>query len=144
MPATPPSRGTRPGESGGALRRRVAPDPLGKRALFWAPGRTSASDAADPSGPGPAPAAVLGKRALYSHAGESHAEEGASGDPLTERGMLTVTCSRCHAVRRIGLLDFVIYQLPVGFWLPRGRFDRRMTCPACRRRVWASVTLTRD
>jgi hypothetical protein len=31
----------------------------------------------------------------------------------------------------------------VAGWLPRRPFDRWMTCPACRRRSWTSVTLTR-
>jgi hypothetical protein len=47
-------------------------------------------------------------------------------------------------VSRIGLVDLVLFQLPFGYWLPRGRFDRRMTCPACRRRTWASVTWRRS
>jgi RNase P subunit RPR2 len=57
------------------------------------------------------------------------------------RGPITVTCSTCDAVSRIGVLDFLVYQLPIGYWVPRGRFGHRMTCPSCRRRVWAGVTL---
>lgn len=110
------------------------PDPLGKRALFWVPA---------PGGPAPAGArAPSGKRALYSKPltdDEPMLED--SPNPLADRGPIVVECSSCRAVSRVGVLDFLIFQLPVGVWLPRGRFDRRMTCPACRRRVWASVTL---
>ena len=119
------------------------PDPLGKRALFWMP--ADAVPDPDPAGPSAAP---LGKRALYSDAGPPGGVPAAGADeavvgsnPVNEHGRITVTCSTCGVVSRIGLLDFAIYQLPVGFWLPRGRFGHRMTCPACRRRVWAGVTL---
>lgn len=114
------------------------PDPLGRRAFFWLPveeegvggGRRAA-------GPDP-----MGKRALYSSA---VAPEGSAEVErlLVDRGPITVTCSVCGAVSRIGILDFLIYQLPFGFWLPRGQFDHRMTCPSCRRRVWAGVTVRR-
>jgi hypothetical protein len=124
-----------------ASRRRTAPDPLGKRALFWVPGAQS-----DPgSSKRPSTARVpLGKRALFSSApAPKHAEADISENPLANQGPIVVECSACQVVTRIGVLDFVIFQLPFGAWLPRGRFDRRMTCPACRRRVWASVTLRR-
>ncbi|HVX20656.1 MAG TPA: hypothetical protein VHB02_04850 [Acidimicrobiales bacterium] len=95
-------------------------DPLGKRALYSAagPAGTGADEAGGGSAAGPAETVVAGRP---------------TGGPIT------VTCSTCGVSSRIGLLDFVIYQLPVGYWLPwRGH---RMTCPACRRRVWAGVTL---
>jgi hypothetical protein len=63
--------------------------------------------------------------------------------PAVEAGSLVVECSACAERTRIGLVDFVIYQLPVGLWLPRGRYDHRMTCPSCRRRTWLSVTFWR-
>jgi hypothetical protein len=63
--------------------------------------------------------------------------------PVVQAGCLSVECSACAARTQIGLVDFLIYQLPVGLWLPRGRFDHRMTCPACRRRTWLSVSLRR-
>lgn len=86
-----------------------------------------------------------GKHALYSMAAASNAGEEAlpPENPLMSRGPVVVECSTCGAESRVGLLDLLLFQLPVGFWLPRGRFDRWMTCPACRRRVWASVTLRR-
>lgn len=123
--------------------RRAAPDPLGKRALFWVPAPQPA-----PAGRGGriAGKAPLGKRALYSGAPAAAGTEEAvpADNPMVERGPITVTCSACGAVTRVGVLDFLIYQLPLGIWLPRGRFDHRMTCPSCRRRVWAGVTLRRE
>lgn len=91
--------------------RRLA-DPLGKRALFWWPG--------PPIGPG---------------------QTDIDGDPLLAKGPVTVECPSCRVTSRIGIVDFLIFQLPFGVWLPWGRFSHRMTCPACRRRVWASVTV---
>jgi hypothetical protein len=55
-----------------------------------------------------------------------------------------VKCERCSEVSSIGVLDLLKFQLPVGIWLPRGRFDRRMKCPACHKRSWCSVTLRRS
>ena len=125
------------GDAGRARREspRAKPaDPLGKRALFWAPTETGGE-----RGTGSSP---LGKHALFSDARANVEDvEGVLTNPIARRGPLVVTCSSCRAVSRIGLLDLIIFQFPIGFWLPRGRFDRRMTCPACRRRVWASVTL---
>lgn len=140
---------------GGAPRpsRRTAPDPLGKRALFWVPappdppaggrgrsGGRGGSKASGAGGPGPVP---LGRRALFSDAvaGPDDARTEASDNPVTGQGPITVTCGTCGAVSRVGLLDFAIFQLPVGVWLPGRRFDHRMTCPACRKRAWTSVTV---
>jgi hypothetical protein len=117
---------------------RNGPDPLGKRALYGAPSGRRPADA-------PAPSTVtlpVGKRALYSGArpgGES--VRVASSD---QRGMVTVRCQRCQQRSQIGLLDLLIFQFPLGVWVPRGRFDHRMTCPSCRKRAWCSVTLRRD
>jgi hypothetical protein len=120
-----------------------APDPLGKRALFWAPPGVGR---AEPDVPGPATTVLpVGKRALYSGASaEGDGGEVPSDNPLAERGTVTVRCQRCGQTSRIGLLDLLIFQFPFGAWLPRGRYDRRMTCPSCRRRAWCSVTLRRD
>ena len=89
-----------------------------------------------------------GKHALFSDA--TPADEplwdravATAGDPLPARGPFTVACSRCGAVSRVGVVEFVVLQLPVCAWLPLRTFDRWMTCPACRRRTWTSVTLTR-
>ena len=125
-----------------AARGDNAPDPLGKRALFWVPSGESAE------GPGASPGSTVtlpvGKRALYSGARpESDSRVATSGNPLDLRGTFTVVCERCRQTSHVGVLDLLIFQLPIGVWLPRGRFDRRMTCPSCRKRSWCSVTLRR-
>jgi len=121
-----------------------APDPLGKRALFWVPA------AAEPTGrganaSGTTVALPVGKHALYSEARpESDSVAATSGNPLDKRGAVTVECARCGQTSHIGVLDLLIFQFPLGFWIPRRRFDHRMTCPACRRRSWCGVTLRRS
>jgi hypothetical protein len=125
---------------GEGSRRDRPPDPLGKRALYWAPtpigGQSEESTAAVPL--------PVGKRALFSGAPlEPDTFVSASANPLAERGAFSVVCERCGQRSRVGLVDLLIFQLPIGVWLPRGRFDRRMTCPSCRRRAWCSVTLRR-
>ena len=118
-----------------------APDPLGKRALYWAP---SAAVGGDESGDPPATVLPVGKRALYSGASaEADDPSPTSDNPLIGRGTVTVRCQRCRQVSRVGLLDLLIFQFPIGVWLPRGRFDHRMTCPSCRKRSWCSLTLRR-
>jgi hypothetical protein len=82
----------------------------------------------------------VGKRALYSGAGSDKD----TAIPLAERGTFTVRCQRCRQTSRVGLLELLIFQFPIGVWIPRGPFDRRMTCPSCRKRAWCSVTLRRD
>jgi hypothetical protein len=117
-----------------------APDPLGKRALFWVP---SVGDEVSIE-QGLSAALPLGKRALYS--GASPEPDGlamTSDNPLDERGNFTVECARCRQVSHIGVLDLLIFQLPLGVWRPFRRFDHRMTCPSCRKRTWCSVTLSR-
>lgn len=122
-----------------ASRSDRAPDPLGKRALFWvpSPGEAGPWDASTVALP-------VGKHALYSGAlPESGSLAVTSGNPLDERGSFTVECARCRQTSHVGVLDLLIFQLPLGVWLPRGRFDHRMTCPVCRKRAWCSVTLRR-
>jgi hypothetical protein len=119
-------------------------DPLGKRALFWVPSAPNIGDEAM-EGEAETIALPVGKRALYSGARpESDSVRVTSDNPLVDRGTFTVECQRCRQVSRIGLLDLLIYQFPLGGWLPRGKYDRRMTCPSCRRRSWCSVTLRHD
>jgi hypothetical protein len=121
-----------------------AADPLGKRALFWVPSNAEASDEAN-EGSGAAVVLPVGKRALYSGARpESDSVRVTSDNPIADRGTFAVECQRCRQVSRIGLLDLLIFQFPIGAWLPRGKFDRRMTCPSCRRRSWCSVSLRHD
>jgi hypothetical protein len=116
------------------------PDPLGKRALYWAPSAVAVGDE-----PGHSPTTLpVGKRALYSGASaEADDPTTASDNPLIGRGTFTVRCQRCRQLSRVGFLDLLIFQFPIGVWVPRGRFDHRMTCPSCRRRSWCSVTLRR-
>ena len=47
------------------------------------------------------------------------------------------------SVTRIGVIEFLVLQFPVGGWLPGRTFDRWMTCPGCRHRTWTSVSFTR-
>jgi hypothetical protein len=121
-----------------------APDPLGKRALFWVPSSPGVSGTeTHPASPSTV-ALPVGKRALYSGARpESDSVLLTSDNPLAERGKITVECQRCRQVSHVGLLDLLIFQFPIGAWMPRGQFDRRMTCPSCRKRAWCSVTLRR-
>ena len=124
-------------------RRDKAPDPLGKRALFWA------APASEGGGQGAAAGSTVtlpvGKRALFSGArAEPDSLLATSGNPLADRGSFTVVCEHCSHTSHVGVLDLLIFQVPIGVWLPRGRFDRRMTCPVCRKRAWCSVTLRRD
>jgi hypothetical protein len=123
-------------------RSERAPDPLGKRALFWVP--SAAGSPAVGGSSGTTVALPVGKRALYSGARpEPDSLASTSGNPLDERGVFTVECQRCRQTSHIGVLDLLIFQFPVGVWLPRRKFDRRMTCPSCRKRAWCSVTIRR-
>jgi hypothetical protein len=120
------------------------PDPLGKRALFWVPSNAESSGEAN-EGAGATVVLPVGKRALFSGARpESDSVRATSENPIADRGTFAVECQRCRQISRIGLLDLLIYQFPIGAWLPRGKFDRRMTCPSCRRRSWCSVSLRHD
>jgi hypothetical protein len=124
-----------------ASRSDKAPDPLGKRALFWVP------SAGEPGStePGGNVALPVGKHALYSGAvPEPDSLAMTSGNPLDERGSFTVECARCRQTSHVGVLDMLIFQFPIGVWLPLRRFDHRMTCPSCRKRAWCSVTLRRS
>lgn len=123
--------------------RDRSPDPLGKRALFWVPSGAES----DPESPGAGATVTLpvGKRALFSGARpEPDSLVNSAGNPIAERGSVTVVCEDCAQASRVGMLDLLIFQFPFGAWLPRGRFDHRMTCPACRKRTWCSVSLRRD
>lgn len=137
------------------------PDPLGKRALFWMPIEPEA-EVAEATGGGPVHpqdpdrhgavrvrhARPAGKHALYSDAvpaAEPARDRAAAtgDDPVPATGSLSVACSTCGSVTRVGVVEFVLLQLPVAAWLPLRTFDRWMTCPACRRRTWTSVTWAR-
>jgi len=129
-------------------------DPLGRRALFWLPvdvqvaveDRAEVQPGAAPSSTGPRRARPAGKHALYSAAtpaadGGTATSTATATDPLPRRGLLRVECSACGAVTPVGLLDFALLHLPIGWWIPGRVFDHRMNCPACRRRAWTSVTV---
>lgn len=132
------------------------PDPLGKRALYWMPVEAEATFD-DDDRPGvrghdvpieARHARPAGRHALFSDATPADEPDldratATASDPLPPRGIFTVSCSRCGSVSRVGLVEFLVLQLPFGAWLPRRSFDRWMTCPACRRRTWTSVTLAR-
>jgi hypothetical protein len=122
-------------------RREGPPDPLGKRALFGAPPHLGAEL-------GIAGGVTVPLReeesAIYSGVHLDQGDGGlSSGTPAAQRGTFVVECQRCNQGSSIGVLDLLRLQLPVGVWLPRGRYDRRMTCPVCRKRSWCSVTLRR-
>ena len=120
-----------------------APDPLGKQALYWVPSAAAGGEESGVSSP--TTVLPVGKRALYSGASaDADSASTTSDNPLIDRGTFTVRCQRCREVSRVGLLDLLIFQFPIGVWVPRGRFDRRMTCPSCRKRAGCSVTLRRD
>jgi hypothetical protein len=126
---------------GAGPRTKKAPDPLGKRALFWVPSAAPESSDAGLAATVPLP---VGKRALYSGAPpEADSLASTSQNPLAQRGTVTVECERCRQTSHVGVLDLLIFQFPVGIWMPRGQFDHRMTCPSCRKRAWCSVTLRR-
>jgi hypothetical protein len=151
---------------------RENPDPLGKRALYWMPvepaDRVDPRDRVGPADRIPSPrgwattpgspraathgrsrvARPSGKHALFSMATPADEPEEdvstvAADDEIPSRGMVSVACSSCGSVSRVGLVDFVLLHLPFAAWLPLRTYDRWMTCPACRRRTWTSVTLAR-
>jgi hypothetical protein len=136
------------------------PDPLGKSALYWMPVETEADGDAEldglngmavPNGAlakAPRHARPAGRHALFSDAtpaGEPERDRAGAtaADPVHNRGVLTVACSQCGSVTRVGIVEFLVLQFPMGTWLPGRTYDHRMTCPACRCRAWTSVTLTR-
>jgi hypothetical protein len=127
-----------------------APDPLGKRALFWAPAER------DEDGPRRASErAVPGKHALFSDEARAAAAGGLPGvkhRPVpgqasrrasfspSSLGKVTVHCSSCKARSEVGLPEFALLHLPVWMWWPGRSHTRFMTCPACRRRTWVRAS----
>jgi len=137
------------------------PDPLGKRALYWMPVDTQerTESVTDPTAdsfssgsarPGPVRShpRPAGKSALYSQAkppeqGGEATSLPTGSDPPTSRGLFSVSCSSCGSMSRVGLVELLLLHFPLGVWLPLRTYDRWMTCPACLRRTWISVTLFR-
>jgi hypothetical protein len=121
------------GLSQAKAKRDRSPDPLGKRALFSVPTDAEVGGS------------TAGNRPQHSGGDPENATAPVTKErPSRGRSWFTVRCQRCRQVSRVSLLDLLIFQLPVGAWFPRGKFDRRMTCPSCRKRSWCSVTLRRD
>jgi hypothetical protein len=129
-----------------------APDPLGKRALFWAPAER------DEGGPRRASERdVPGKHALFSEEARAAVLSGrpvatlehstprprTEGRPPPRRGLLSpiaVHCSLCGVRSEIHVAEFVVLHLPIWLWRPGRGYTRFMTCPACRRRTWVSAS----
>ena len=150
--------------------RKDPPDPFGKRALFWLPVEEPDGPPATtrrwPFGPGRgsnAGTSTTGKRAFFttptdgSHRPATTTAAWDPEDPVdpadphravqtksgTGRGLFAVRCSSCESVTAVGLLELVALHTPFTAFVPLRRFDHWMRCPACRRRTWAGVTLTR-
>lgn len=116
-----------------------APDPLGKRALFWAP----ANRVEDEPLPGKEPA-VAGKYALFSGAQDEDSEhpgqrEGGGTGLLPP---VALHCSSCGTRTEVDVVKYFGLHLPFFLWRPGRGFTRFMTCPACRRRTWVSASWT--
>lgn len=119
------------------------PDPLGKRALFWAP----AERVAEPVFPGEEPEDV-GKYALFSRFSDGVDEDGEVPAPEAvppPPGLVPpvgIQCSSCGARREVDVVGYLLLHLPFFLWRPGRGFTRFMTCPACRRRTWVSASWT--
>lgn len=110
-------------------------DPLGKRALFWAPATRVEEDPL----PGREPV-VAGKYALFSGA---QAEQQAHTQSSKGTGLVppvTVECSSCGATSEVDVIGYVGLHLPFFLWRPGRGFTRFMVCPSCRRRTWVSAS----
>lgn len=82
----------------------------------------------------------MGKRALF-WVPEDPDVPAEGWDPMLGRGPVAVECPSCGTHTRVGLLDLVMFAMPLPVWLPGRRFSTRMSCPACRKTVWASVSM---
>lgn len=119
------------------------PDPLGKRALFWAP----ATRADAPFRPGEEGDDV-GKYALFSRFSDEIEDAGAP--PEAPRGPapvgllppVEVHCSSCGAMSEVDVVRYLGLHVPFFLWRPGRGFTRFMVCPACRRRTWVSASWT--
>ncbi|HLX87149.1 MAG TPA: hypothetical protein VKR22_01610 [Acidimicrobiales bacterium] len=113
-------------------------DPLGKRALFWAP----ATRVEEEPIPGREPV-VAGKYALFSGAesqDEAHGRANGRGTSLVPP--VTLECSACGETSDVDVIGYLGLHLPFFFWRPGRGFTRFMVCPACRRRTWVSASWT--
>ena len=117
------------------------PDPLGKRALFWAP----AERVEDQVRPGEEEPEDVGKYALFSRFSDDADEERLPAVPTTARGLLPpidLHCSSCGSHSEVDVTGYLALHVPFFFWRPGKGFTRFMTCPACRRRTWLSASWT--
>lgn len=120
------------------------PDPLGKRALFWAP----AERVEDQIRPGEEEPEDVGKYALFSHFSDSIDEEQPDpGLPAFGRGGALIPpvhlhCSSCGARSEVDVMGYFALHVPFFLWRPGRGFTRFMICPACRRRTWLSASWT--
>lgn len=128
-----------------------APDPLGKRALFWAPaereevGRPARNEpavtgkhalfsaATDPDAPATTPAA---SRARSSRAPRAAAGPGGIVPPVS------LHCAACGTQSEVDVVGYLALHFPFFLWRPGKGFTRFMTCPACHRRAWLSASWT--
>ena len=142
------------------------PDPLGKRALFWAPATREDSPPINSerdmsgkhalfsdearagvvlSGPGRRIAALATNDKTRRAAAAEVASDRAGVAPARPLGRflpaIEVSCSSCGTASRVELMEFLVLHLPVWLWRPGRGYTRFMTCPACRRRAWVSASL---
>jgi hypothetical protein len=109
-------------------------DPTGKRALFSAttgqrPEDPAAEDSASellPSGTARPGAPTEGRAALFSTPGRSG-------------GTVVVECSDCKVRSRVSLVNLAVQLSKVSVWLPFGRNQHWMLCPACGQRRWCRI-----
>lgn len=116
-----------------------APDPLGKRALFWAPAKRVEEEPL----PGKEPV-VAGKYALFSEGASeaNHTGRRPAGHATGLVPPVSLHCSSCKARREVPVVGYLGLHLPFFLWRPGRGFTRFMTCPACRRRTWVSASWT--
>jgi hypothetical protein len=121
-----------------------APDPLGKRALFWAP----AERVEDQVRPGDEEPEDVGKYALFSRFSDSIDDEDErpiAPTHLAGRGLVPpveLHCSSCGTHSEVDVVGYLALHVPFFLWRPGRGFTRFMTCPACRHRTWLSASWT--
>jgi hypothetical protein len=146
-----------------------APDPLGKRALFWAPaerhdagprrpekrvapGRQALfSAAATKAASSPAkkngrtPSALNGTRRPARGARPARAQPVAAAvktqtPDVARGGPISLSCSKCGTHSDVDILKYVVLHLPWWFWRPGRGYTSLMKCPACGKRAWVSAS----
>jgi hypothetical protein len=113
-------------------------DPLGKRALFWAPAER------DEDGPPRRGRSMpRGRHALYSSAEpvEASVESRPRGIFGALVGPILLDCSSCGSRTDVEAFEFLLLHMPLWFWRPGKGYTSLMLCPSCRKRTWISVSL---